>query len=72
MIHGRRIRQLQDLNEVSKPSTMENYPSYALIAAVTHPDLQALIASMIRLPPHERAGIAEVVARLSEMSGLHL
>lgn len=51
MFHCRRLRELQPLEGVLKPSLSNNYPSPALLAAVTLPDLQSLIACMLNSNP---------------------
>lgn len=48
MFYGRRIRELQELKGIQKPSTTHNYPSSSLLAGVTHPNLQSLLIAMLK------------------------
>jgi len=72
MFYGRRMRELQELKGIQKPSTIHNYPSRSLLAGVTHLNLHALISAMLKDIPNERIKIREVVSRLEEMTDVHL
>lgn len=65
MYFSRSIRTLEDIRAEETPSISRLlYPSYNLVASITHPDLQGLVSLMLHADPSERIGIEEVFARL--------